>query len=113
LIARGAIKKPDGQHKEKVQHVEFTGSFEAEDEKSRTEMINSKTTMTFSILAIAAVVLLFGSQQALAANLAGSGLVGYGGYGHYHGHYGHYHGHYGHYHGHYGHYHGHYGHYRR
>jgi hypothetical protein len=64
LIARGAIKKPDGQHKEKVQHVEFTGSFEAEDEKSRTEMINSKTTMTFSILAIAAVVLLFGSQQA-------------------------------------------------
>ncbi|MGB8937053.1 MAG: hypothetical protein WCC17_18350 [Candidatus Nitrosopolaris sp.] len=42
--------------------------------------MNSKTTMTFSSMAIAAVVLLFvsgpivGNQQALAANLCGSGL---------------------------------------
>ena len=62
--------------------------------------MNSKTNASLSVVAIAAVVLLFGSilgHQALAY------------YYHYHyGHYGHYgHYHYGHY-GHYGHYHYHY-----
>src|SRR5215469_18922841 len=79
--------------------------------------MNSKTNIVFSAVAIAVAVLLFASgpivqnQQAIAANLYGSGLVRYhGGYGHghyhgyYHGHYRHYHGYY---HGHYRHYHGH------
>ncbi|MFZ0513250.1 MAG: hypothetical protein WAM14_16695 [Candidatus Nitrosopolaris sp.] len=64
----------------------------------------SLTTITFNILAIAAIVSLFGSQQVLAANLAGSGLVGYAHYGYgYHHYFFHHHGHYGyhHYHGHY------------
>jgi len=69
--------------------------------------MNLKTNIVFSAIAITAVVALFGSgpvvqnQQAFAANLYGSGLVGYhGGYGH-HGHYhGYHHGHYRHYHGH-------------
>ncbi|MGC1930195.1 MAG: hypothetical protein WA667_14575 [Candidatus Nitrosopolaris sp.] len=56
--------------------------------------MNSKTTMAFSTMTIAVLVLLFasgpivGNQQASAANLAGSGLVHYHHYHHYH--YGHY-----------------------
>jgi hypothetical protein len=66
----------------------------------------SKTSIVFSTVAIAAVVLLFGSgpilsHQALAV------LYYMHHYGHYYGHYGHYHYGYGHYRYHYG-----YGHYR-
>jgi hypothetical protein len=55
--------------------------------------MNSKTTMAFGTITIVALVLLFASgpivenQRALAATLAGSGLVGdgnYGGYFHHH-----------------------------
>ncbi|MGB6528974.1 MAG: hypothetical protein WBF33_12780 [Candidatus Nitrosopolaris sp.] len=62
--------------------------------------MNSKTTMAFSTMTIAAVVLLFASgpivqNQAFAANLYGSGLVGYhGGYGHHYHYYSYHHRHY-------------------
>jgi hypothetical protein len=56
-------------------------------------LMNSKTGITFSIAAIAAVIVLFasgpvvGNQQALAANFAGSGFMGgpfHGGFGFHH-----------------------------
>jgi hypothetical protein len=83
----------------------------------------SKTSVSLSSVAIAALVLVFASgpivshHQALAVVIVHGHYGGYfphyhhGYYGHYGGYFPHYHhgyyGHYGHYHGHYGHYHGH------
>jgi hypothetical protein len=72
--------------------------------------MNSRTTVTFSNMAIAAVVLLFASGPIVTDHHASAAIYHYGHYGHYHGHYyGHYRHYHGHYYGHYRHYHGHYG----
>jgi hypothetical protein len=70
------------------------------------DTMNSKATMTFSTLAIAAVALLFASGPILAAHQASAIVYVHRHYGYHHGHYyrpyhGYYHGHY------YRHYHGH------
>jgi hypothetical protein len=66
--------------------------------------MNSKTSIVFSIAAIAAVVLIFASGPIVAAHQASAVVYVHRHYG-YHGHYyrpyhGHYHGYYRHYHGH-------------
>jgi hypothetical protein len=72
--------------------------------------MNPNTTLSLSVVAIAALVLLFASGPIVAAHQASAVVYVHRHYGYHHGHYyRHYHGHYhGYYHGHYyRHYHGH------
>ena len=70
--------------------------------------MNSKTSVSLSVVAIAALVILFASGPIVAAHQASAVVYAHRHYGYYHGHYRHYHGHYhGYYHGHYRYYHGH------
>jgi hypothetical protein len=80
--------------------------------------MKSKTAITFTTMAIAAVALLFGSGPILGNQPAFAYYYGYHHfyyhhfhpyyYHHFYGHYGHFYGHYGHFYGHYGHFYGHY-----